>query len=70
MIITTLKEAKEVTGGGVTNKNSKMPEFTYDLSAWECITGAKLVNVKGSTCEDCYERTFLDITDLDNVLLI
>ena len=42
-MITTLKEAKEKTGGGVTNKNSKMPEFTYDLSAWDCIKGAKLV---------------------------
>ena len=37
--ITTLKQAKELTGGGITNKNSKIPEgWTYDLSAWKCKT--------------------------------
>ena len=30
-MITTLKQAKEITGGGITNKNSKMPEANYDL---------------------------------------
>tara|TARA_R100000655_G_scaffold92683_1_gene133868 strand:+ start:853 stop:1512 length:660 start_codon:yes stop_codon:yes gene_type:complete len=54
--ITTLKEAKEVTGGGVTNQNSKMPEYNYDLSAWDCIKGSKLVQVEGSTCEGCYAQ--------------
>ena len=52
--ITTLKQAKEITGGGITNKNSKMPEANYDLSAWKCKTGSKLRKVEGSSCSDCY----------------
>jgi|TARA_R100000482_G_C5116099_1_gene143164 hypothetical protein len=55
-MITTLKEAKEVTGGGVTNKNSKMPEYTYDLSAWNCKKGSKLIKIEGSTCQGCYAQ--------------
>jgi len=54
--ITTLKEAKEVTGGGVTDQNSKMPEKNYDISAWDCITGSNLVKVEGSTCQGCYAQ--------------
>ena len=53
-MITTLKQAKEITGGGITNKNSKMPEANYDLSAWDCKTGSKLRKVEGSSCEGCY----------------
>lgn len=52
--ITTLKKAKKLTGGGITNQNSKMPEYTYDLSAWDCNTGSKLREVEGSSCSDCY----------------
>ena len=44
-MITTLKQAKEITGGGITNKNSKMPEANYDLSAGDCKTGSKLRKV-------------------------
>jgi hypothetical protein len=54
--ITTLKQAKEVTGGGITNKNKKMPEYTYDLSAWDCIKGEKLRDVENSTCSICYAK--------------
>ena len=39
--------------GGLSNP-SKMPGFGYSLPAQECITGAKLRPVKGSTCSKCY----------------
>ena len=29
----TLKKARELTGGGITKKNKKMPFYNYDLSA-------------------------------------
>ena len=31
-----------------------MPGPAYNIPASQCITGAKLVNVKGSTCSGCY----------------
>ena len=46
------KEAKEITGG--LSKPSKMPGPSFNLPAAACITGAKLVDVKGSTCSGCY----------------
>jgi len=46
------KEAKEITGG--LSKPNKMPGPSINLPAVACITGAKLVNVKGSTCSGCY----------------
>ena len=50
----TLKEAKRFSGGGISNRNKKMPGYTYGLSAKECKTGAKLVKIPGSTCSGCY----------------
>ena len=47
-----IKEAREITGG--LSKPSKMPGPAYNLPASQCITGRKLVNVKGSTCSGCY----------------
>jgi len=47
-----IKEAIEITGG--LSKPSKMPGPAYNLPASACITGAKLVTVKGSTCSGCY----------------
>ena len=41
------KEAKEITGG--LSKPTKMPGPSFNLPATACITGAKHVNVKGST---------------------
>jgi hypothetical protein len=32
----------------------KMPWLSWDTPAWECKTGSKLVDVKGSVCSDCY----------------
>jgi len=31
----TLKEAKRLSGGGISNRNKKMPGYTYGLSAKE-----------------------------------
>ena len=39
---------------GSCTKTSKMPSESYSLPAKACITGSKLVNIKGSVCEDCY----------------
>ena len=50
----TLKKAKRLTGGGISNVNKKMPGYTYGLSAQRCRTGAKLVKIPGSTCSGCY----------------
>ena len=47
-----LKEAKQITGG--LSAPSKMPGYAYNLPAQACITGAKLVKVKGSVCAGCY----------------
>ena len=47
-----IKEAIEITGG--LSKPSKMPGPAYNLPAKACITGAKLVKVRGSTCSGCY----------------
>ena len=46
------KEAIKITGG--LSAPSKMPGPSFNLPAAACITGAKLVNVKGSTCSGCY----------------
>jgi hypothetical protein len=52
----TKAEAKAVLKGfnGGLSAPSKMPCHGYNLPAWECKTGSKLVKVKGSTCEGCY----------------
>ncbi len=46
------KEAHEITGG--LSAPSKMPGPSFNLPAQACITGAKLVKVRGSTCSGCY----------------
>ena len=46
------KEATAITGG--LSKPNKMPGPSINLPAVACITGAKLVKVKGSTCSGCY----------------
>ena len=47
-----LKEAKTITGS--LTRTSKMPGLSYSLPAWECKTGSKLRNIKGSVCASCY----------------
>ena len=39
--------------GGLT-KTGKMPGPSFNLPAWNCITGQKLVNIPGSVCAGCY----------------
>ena len=46
------KEARLITGG--LSKPNKMPGPSINLPASQCITGAKLVKVRGSTCSGCY----------------
>jgi len=46
------KEAREITGG--LSEPNKMPGPSINLPAVACLTGRKLVNVKGSTCSGCY----------------
>jgi len=46
------KEAIEITGG--LSKPNKMPGPSINLPTGACITGTKLRDVKGSTCEGCY----------------
>jgi hypothetical protein len=48
----TIKEALEFVGG--LSSPSKMPCYSYGISAYRCDTGSKLVDVVGSTCADCY----------------
>ena len=50
----TLKQAKILSGGGITKQNKKMPFYNYDLSAWDCKKGSQLRNVKNSVCGSCY----------------
>jgi hypothetical protein len=50
--IYTRKQAQDLAGS--CTKTTKMPSASYSLPAQACITGSKLVNVKGSVCEDCY----------------
>ena len=48
----TVKEALDFVGG--LSSPSKMPCFSYGISAKLCQTGSQLVDVVGSTCSDCY----------------
>lgn len=51
-MISTLAEAKK--HAHTLGNASKMPGFTYGIPAWLCNVGAKLREIKGSTCEECY----------------
>ena len=46
-------QAKKILGSYL-SCTSKMPCYSYNLSALDCIKGSKLVNVKGSVCYGCY----------------
>lgn len=48
----TRDEALSIIGG--LSNTSKMPGYSWSTSAFECITGSKLRQVPGSTCENCY----------------
>ena len=46
-------QAKLILGSGLSD-TSKMPCYSFNLSALDCKTGSKLVGVKNSVCEGCY----------------
>lgn len=50
--IKSIKVAQAIAGS--LGKPSKMPGFTYGISAKLCKVGAKLAKVPGSVCFDCY----------------
>ena len=49
----TVKEATEITGGGL-NQVEKMPEKTYNLPPEECGIGMILADIEGTACSECY----------------
>lgn len=49
--MTILEALKTINGF---SKPSKMPCHSWSIPAKDCKTGAKLVQVSGSICEDCY----------------
>ena len=57
--IKTLKQARSITGG-ISNRNRKMPFYSYGLSVKNCITGSKLAKIKKinkiPTCKLCYAK--------------
>ena len=57
--IKTLKQARLITGG-ISNKNRKMPFYSYGLPVKNCITGSKLAKIKKldkiPTCKLCYAK--------------
>ena len=44
---------KSIVGSDL-SKTTKLPCLSFNLSAEHCITGSKLVNVRGSVCYGCY----------------
>jgi len=48
----TIKSALDAVGG--LGSPSKMPCYSYGISASRCNTGGKLRQVEGSVCSDCY----------------
>ena len=49
-----VKQIKDILGGDISTKNSKMPGATFGLSTSGCNVGSKLRDVCGSVCERCY----------------
>lgn len=52
--IMLLKEIKEVLGGDVSTKNTKMPGTSFGLSTEFCNVGGSLRDIEGSVCASCY----------------
>ena len=47
-------EAEAVIGG--LSRPSKMPCFSYSISAYRCMRGGELAKIPGSVCHKCYAR--------------
>lgn len=54
-MIMTIREAEAIAGA--LGHPSKMPGFSYGISAQKCITGGTLRGVRGSVCSGCYAMT-------------
>ena len=54
MELTTIDNVKANKITIKTSQTEKMPWESWDLPAWLCQTGSKLVKVKGSICNGCY----------------
>lgn len=52
----TIKEARLITSGDVSNKNSKMLGSTFGLSPFMCKKGMELAKIEGSVCNQCYAK--------------
>lgn len=55
-----LAQIKEILGGDVSSKNSKMPGTTFGLSVYYCNVGTKLRDIEGSVCASCYAKRLED----------
>lgn len=53
-VLLSVGEAKRIAGS--LGEPSKMPGYSYGLSAFQCERGGELVKVPGSTCFNCYAR--------------
>ena len=51
-----IREAKEILGGDISNKNSKMNGYTFGISPFHCKTGNKLSAIEGTSCSKCYAQ--------------
>ncbi len=54
-VVMTMKEAVSIAGA--LGHPSKMPGYSYGISATLCHTGSKLRSVAGSVCSGCYALT-------------
>jgi len=55
-MINTIKQARLITGGDISNKNSKMLGSSFGLSTDYCKTGKALSKIAGSVCHQCYAK--------------
>ncbi len=49
----TVEEAKAIIGTDL-GIPRKMPGYSWGISAYDCITGSRLHEIKGSVCHKCY----------------
>lgn len=54
-MVMTIKEAVSIAG--TLGHPSKMPGFSYGISAFKCQTGGELSKIPGSICSGCYAKT-------------
>lgn len=48
-----VKEAIKIIGSDL-GKTSKMPGYSWGISAKKCVTGSKLAKIQGTICSKCY----------------